>query len=155
VETVQTPQPAAPPKAPAAQPQQLTVNGPPQAGGDAFGLAAGKGGGQAVVGGDGPGGAGGGGGAFAESAYYRYAAALMQQAVQNDDRVTRSAFTLDLRLWIDGEGKVTNAAIAKSSGDNTLDRQVVVVVEGMKRFDQPPPASMKFPLRVTIRGRRA
>jgi TonB family protein len=147
-----TPAPSAPQKA---APQNLTIAGPAQAGGDAFGIGAGKGGGG-VVGGTGDGGMGGGaGGAFAEGAYYRYASAFIQQAVQTDDRVTRSVFSLDVRLWIDGAGKISGASIIKTSGDAKLDRQVISVLEGMRHLEEPPPASMKFPLKVTIRGRRA
>jgi TonB family protein len=151
----ETPEPAATPKAPAA-PQNLTINGPPQAGGDAFGLGAGKGGGSLVGGGDG--GAGGGGdGGFAEAAYTRYMTAFIQQAVQQDERVTRSVFSLDVQLWVDKAGKLTGATVVKSSGDAKLDKQVISVLDTMPRLEEPPPASFKnyFAHRITIRGRRS
>ncbi|HZZ90765.1 MAG TPA: energy transducer TonB [Caulobacteraceae bacterium] len=150
---METPQPQQndQPKAP---PQQLTINGPPQAGGDSFGLSAGNGGGSVIGGGQGPG--GGGDGGFAESAYTRYLTGYIQQAVQQDDRVTRSVFQLDVQLWVDRGGRVTSASVVKTSGDGKLDRQVISVLQNM-RLDQSPPAAFKnyFSHRITIRGRRA
>jgi TonB family protein len=146
--------PATPIVALQAPPQQLTINGPPQAGGDSFGIAAGNGQGSVIGGGSGP---GGGDGGFAEAAYTRYLTGYIQQAVQQDDRVTRSVFQLDVQLWVDRGGKITSAAVVKSSGDGKLDRQVISVLETMRPLDQPPPAGFKnyFSHRITIRGRRA
>jgi TonB family protein len=150
---METPQPQQndQPKAP---PQQLTINGPPQAGGDSFGLSAGNGQGSVIGGGSGPG--GGGDGGFAELAYTRYLTGYIQQAVQQDDRVTRSVFQLDVQLWVDRGGRITTASVVKSSGDGKLDHQVIAVLQNM-RLDQSPPAAFKnfFSHRITIRGRRA
>jgi TonB family protein len=148
---VPQPQPTAQPKA---APQNLTINGPPQAGGDAFGLGAGNGQGSVVGGSAGPG--GGGDGGFAEAAYTRYMTGFIQEAVQEDDRVTRAVFQIDVQLWVDRVGRITNASVVKSSGDPKLDHQVITVLLST-RLDQPPPSSFHnfFSHRITIRGRRA
>ena len=136
---------------PQAQPQQLTIAGPAQAGGDAFGLQAGSGGGQVGSGG----GSGPSGGDFGASAYARYLGGVLQEAVQSDKRVNRLVFTAELALWVDAEGRVTRAAILRSSGNARTDQALVLTLQSVGRLDEAPPATVKFPQHVTVRGRKA
>jgi periplasmic protein TonB len=136
------------------QSRQLTIAGPAQAGGDAFGIKAGTGGGSSLIGGPGDGGAGTGGGGFAEASYGRYLSSEIQQAIQSDDHVNRQIFAADVAVWIDPGGRVTRARILKSSGDGKLDRQLVASLQGMGALGEPPPAAFRFPQRVAIKGRR-
>jgi periplasmic protein TonB len=135
------------------QPRQLTIAGPAQAGGDAFGIKAGAGGGSSVIGGTQEGGTPGSGG-FAEASYGRYLSSEIQQTIQSDDHVNRQIFAADVAVWIDSLGRLTRAKILKSSGDNKLDRQLVASLEGMGALSEPPPAAFRFPQRVAIKGRR-
>ncbi len=149
---VQTPKPQ---EASADQPKQLTIAGPAQAGGDAFGIRAGAGGGQTIGGGPSDGAGGGGGGGFAQASYGRFLSSEIQQVVQSDDHVNRQVFTADVAVWVDGGGRLTRARILRTSGDGKLDHVLVATLEGMRALGEPPPAAFKFPQRVTIRGRRA
>ena len=152
---LEPPKPTEQPKS-ADQPRQLTINGPAQAGGDAFGIKAGSGGGSTLVGGPTQGGpAGAGGGGFAEASYGRYLSGEIQRAVQSDDRVSRQVFQAEVAVWIDGAGRLTRARILKGSGDSRLDQQLIATLEGMRSVGEPPPAAFRFPQRVSIRGRRA
>lgn len=155
--TVDTPSPSPEPKPNAPQktdaPKQLTINGPPQAGGDAFGIQSGAGGGVSV-GGD-PNGAGAGGGDFGVAAYQRFLGAALQQAIQSDDRVSRLFFTAQVRIWIAPDGGISNVVIAKSSGDERMDRTLIAALLKVRRLEEPPPPQLKFPALVALRGRRA
>jgi TonB family protein len=145
------PKPEATPKNEA--PRQLTINGPAQAGADAFGVAAGKGGGVAV-GGDPDGSDTPGGGALAQATYERYLRSRLQAAIQADERINRLFFNAQVRIWVRPDGAVGAVTIAQSSGDDRADRALVAALQALPRLDPPPP-QLKFPARVALRGRRA
>ena len=137
------------------QPQQLTINGPAQAGGDAFGIGAGKGGGSSVLGGPGEGGPVGNGGGFAEAAYRRFMASEIQQAVQANSRIDHAFNTADVAVWMSPTGRVTHVKIRKSTGDAKLDGEIVATLEHMAPLSEPPPPQFQFPREVTVRGARS
>lgn len=145
------PKPEATPKSDA--PKQLTINGPAQAGSDAFGVAAGKGGGVSV-GGDPDGSDTPGGGGLAEANYERYLRSRLQAAIQSDDRINRLFFNAQVRIWVRPDGAIGVVTIAKSSGDDRADRALIAALQALPRLDPPPP-QLKFPARVALRGRRA
>jgi TonB family protein len=131
------------PKAADNSPKPVTINGPAQAGNDAFNVGAGSGGGDI-----------GSGGGFGEANYTRYLGTALQQTVQNDDRVNHLVFSADMAVWVDPNGRVTRAAVVKTSGDPTIDRDLVAALQDMPALDEPPPATLEFPQRVRIEGRR-
>ncbi|MFZ0268773.1 TonB family protein [Caulobacter sp.] len=145
------PRPDATPKSDA--PKQLTINGPAQAGTDAFGVAAGRGGGVAV-GGDPNGSDGPGGGGFAEAGYARYLDGALRRIIQGDERVNRLAFMAQVQIWIRPDGSIAKVGIVRSSGDARTDRALLTAIETAARLDQAPPPQLKFPARVLLRGRR-
>jgi periplasmic protein TonB len=134
--------------------KQLTIAGPAQAGGDAFGIKAGSGGGSSLIGGPGNGAGNGGGGGFAEASWGRYLSSEIQQKVQSDDQVNRRIFAAVVAVWVDAGGRLTKAVLMKSSGDSKLDRQLVASLEDIGSVGEPPPASFRFPQRVAIQGKR-
>lgn len=152
-----TPSPSPEPKAEAPEkseaPRQLTINGPAQAGADAFGVAAGKGGGVSV-GGDPNGSDNLGGGGLAEASYERYLRSRLQNMIQADDRINRLFFNVQVRIWVRPDGAIGDVTIAKSSGDDRADRALITALRSLPRLDPPPP-QLKFPARVALRGRRA
>lgn len=151
---VETPQPQEQPKPDnQAPPPPLTINGPAQAGGDSFGIQAGSGGGMALGGPAGTG-QGGGGDEFADAAYSRFLSSQIQQAVQDDDNISRQVFTADVDVWVDSSGRVTRARISKGTGDASLDKSLLAVLEHMDALSEAPPGDFKFPRRIAIRGRR-
>ncbi|MGC1301287.1 MAG: TonB C-terminal domain-containing protein [Caulobacteraceae bacterium] len=157
--TVETPTPTPTPQPKTDTPQksdapkQLTINGPAQAGTDAFGVAAGKGGGVSV-GGDPNGSDTPGGGDFGADGYGRYLRGVVQQAIEGDERVNRLSFTGQVDIWISPDGRITKIALIKSSGDVHTDHALIAALQDIRRVDEPPPPQLKFPARVALRGRR-
>jgi len=125
-------------------PRPMTINGPAQAGSDAFNVGAGNGGGMGAP-----------GGGLGEADYSRYLGSAFQQAVQNDERVNRLVFSAEISVWVNDSGHVTRAEVTRSSGDPKLDQALVEVLESMPALDEAPPSSVEFPARIEIRGRRA
>jgi TonB family protein len=130
---------------PADAPKQMTINGPAQAGSDAFGIGAGDGSGDM--------GSGTGNG-FGDAAYSRYLGSEFQQAIQNDDRVSHLIFSADVEVWVDASGKLTRASILRTTGDPKTDEILIAALEKMPALDQPPPESFQFPQRISVRGKR-
>jgi protein TonB len=120
----------------------VTIDGPAQAGADAFGIGAGRGGGMT-------------GGGLGGITYSRYLASMLQQALARDPRTRKLAFDdIRLDLWLDAEGKPTRVQLVKGTGKPQVDEAVLAMVRDRDRLDQPPPASLVFPQRVSIKGRR-
>ena len=150
------PKPAAAPNSPA----PVSINGPAQAGSDSFGLQSGSGGG---IGGSGTcagtncgsgNGTGGGGTAMSEVFYRRYLSAVLQEKIQRDDRINRLVFSADFAITISPTGRVTAVSLLKSSG--RTDRDQILRTDLLSAADlDPPPAGVKFPQRVTVRGKRS
>ncbi|HEY5237620.1 MAG TPA: energy transducer TonB [Rhizomicrobium sp.] len=139
-EVLKTPDPK-----PADAPKQMTINGPAQAGSDAFNIGAGDGSGDM--------GSGVGNG-FGDAAYSRYLGSEFQQAIQNDDRVNHLVFNADVEVWVDASGRLTRASILHSTGDAKTDDKLIAALQAMPALDQPPPESFQFPQRISVKGRR-
>lgn len=123
----------------------VTIDGPAQAGTDAFGIGAGKGGGMT----------GGRGGGLGSGSYGRYVANALQQALARDPRTRQLAFDdIQIDLWLDTSGKTTRVELVKSTGNAQSDEAVLAMAREMTRIDETPPASARFPMRVSMRGRR-
>jgi type IV secretory pathway VirB10-like protein len=150
------------PEAPAAPkqdaPAPMTQNAPAQAGSDSYGLQAGGGGGMGAPGGTGtcvgPNCGAPPGGGISDAFYARSLSSALQQRVQADRRVNREVFSADFAVWINGTGKVTRADIVKSSNDGERDqvlRDLLLSANGLT----PPPATFKFPRRISVSGKKA
>ena len=124
----------------------VTINSDAQAGNDAFGVRAGSGGG--TTGSGVPGGLGG-------SSYSRYVSSILQQALARDPRTRQLVFD-DIRLdvWLAADGKTARAELIQSTGNATTDEAVLAMVRDLDRIDERPPASLRFPMRVSMKGRR-
>lgn len=121
----------------------MTMNADAQAGND--GIAVGGGGGMT----------GGGGGGAGAAAYQNYIGARLQQALARDAR-TRNLVFSDLRvdLWLAGDGSVTRVQLAQGSGNGKTDELVLAMLNDIRSLDERPPQSMRFPMRLTMAGRR-
>ncbi|UYB52941.1 energy transducer TonB [Xanthomonas sp. AM6] len=123
----------------------VTMDADAQAGTDNFGIQSGSGGGMSGAG------AGGGGG---NASYGRYLGYVLQQAVSRDERIRRLAFQLTVHVWLDGSGALTRVELLRGSGNQEADEAVLAVIRAVGRVDEIPPASLKFPARVLVQGRR-
>jgi protein TonB len=118
--------------------EPLTMNADAQAG--VGGILAGSGGGMV------------GGGGMAGS-YSRYVANAMQQALARDQRTRQLAFDdITVDVWLDADGKVVRTALVHGSSAKV--DEMVLAALGDFRSDERPAPSMKFPMRVVIKGRR-
>ena len=121
----------------------VTIDGAAQAGTDAFGIQAGSGGGMT-----------GGGGGLGSRSYASYVSNALQQAFARDQRTRQLAFE-DIRidLWLDADGKATRAQLVRGTGNAQTDEAVLAMVRDF-RADERPPGSLRFPMRMSIKGRR-
>ena len=149
-ETVPEPEPLEQPT-PAEEPtptpdntDPVTMDADAQAGGDNFGIQSGSGGGSSGVG---RGGAG-------NASYGRYLGYLMQQAISRDARVKRLAFQLQVNVWLAPDGRLEKVELVRGSGNEEADVAVLEALRQIGKVDQMPPASLDFPARVLIQGRR-
>jgi protein TonB len=151
-----TPKPAEPQAA-----APVTVAGAAQAGTDAFGLAAGGGGGIGSPGGGGTclgtkcGTGGGGGGGMSEGVYRRYLSSALQERVQGDDAIARLIFSADYTLTVTPDGRVQGVRFVGQRGgaEGKVAERLTALLERVSGLT-PPPATMQFPQRITVRGRR-
>jgi periplasmic protein TonB len=122
--------------------KQITINGPAQAGADAFNIGAGEGGGMV--------GSGGGGGGTSYEQYLGYA---LQEAIQRDDRTKRLVFDVRVNLWLSSDGGITRVVLVNSTGVASTDQALIDVLRSV-RIDTPPPPNLNMPVRVAMRGYR-
>ena len=106
-----TPQPPSPqPQAAApSQGQAVSIDGPAQAGGDAFNIGSGPGGGMR---GGGPIGSGLGG--FNRAAYATYLDGEIRRAVAAEPSLRMAVLRAKARIWIDKAGKITRVEVGNS-----------------------------------------
>lgn len=144
-EKVDLPEPTPTPDAPSDEPPPgdlLGLDAEGVAGGDGFGLAARRGGRSLLA---------TGGDRFAW-----YAGMLKDDllAFLADQRDLRSrAYSINVRLWLDGQGAVTRVALAGSTGDRDLDKQLETLLASMDRVAEAPPADLPQPVQVRIVSR--
>lgn len=165
-EPTEQPDPVPSPEPPTPTPQQapaaapMTIAGPPQAGSDSYGLAAGSGGGIGSPGSRGTclgincGVGTGGGGGMSDAVYSRYLSSVLQERVQRDEKANRQVFSADFAITVTAAGRLSGIRLVRSSGKDDRDavlRDILERVGGLRA----PPQSMRFPQRITVRGRRA
>ena len=122
----------------------VTMDADAQAGTDNFGIQKGTGGGTA---GTGVGGVG-------NASYGRYLGYVLQQAISRNERLRRDAFQMHLDVWVERDGTISRVEVVRSSGNNEADQAVLEAVRSHGRLDTQPPASLTFPARVLVQGRR-
>ncbi len=91
---------------------------------------------------------------MSEVFYRRYLSAILQEKVQRDDRINRLVFSADFAVTISPGGRVTSVSILKSSGRDDRDASIRSILLAISNLD-PPPSAVRFPQRVTVRGRRS
>jgi protein TonB len=96
----------------------------------------------------------GGGTGTGTGSYDQYLGYAIQQAVQRDDRVNRLVFDVRADVWLDADGKLARVELVGSSGNQKTDDALIEALRAMPRIDVAPPSSLRFPLRVAIRGKR-
>lgn len=124
----------------------VTMDSAGQAGNDAFGIQAGSGGGMSGT---------GGGGGLGSGSYARYVSSLLQQALSRDPRTRQLVFDdIQVDIWLGADGKTTRVQLVRSTGTPESDEAVLGMLRALDRVDEKPPASLRFPMRVSMKGRR-
>jgi periplasmic protein TonB len=138
------------PDAPAA----VAIDAAGEAGSDAFGIRAGAGGGMGAPSTFGTSTGPATAPSVSDGFYGRYLSGALQDVIQDSDRINRQVFTADVNIWIDPSGKVTRAEIIRSSNDSNRDKMIIGLLQEVRGLDTPP-TSIRFPQRITIRGRKS
>jgi TonB family protein len=120
--------------------EQLGIDAEGVAGGDAFGLAARRGG-QDIIG-------GGGGAAFAW--YTGQLKDGILGALSADERVRKGRYRLTVRVWLAGDGRVERVALADSTGNAELDAAIEQALSHFTRMREAPPVEMPQPVTLRI-----
>ncbi|RSK89853.1 TonB family protein, partial [Pandoraea apista] len=86
--------------------------------------------------------------------YSAWLASSLQQAFGRDQRTRTLAFD-DVRidLWLDADGRATRAQMVRGTGNAAIDDAVLAMLRDF-RAEEKPPASLRYPLSMSIRGRR-
>nr|WP_255630149.1 TonB family protein [Novosphingobium sp. FKTRR1] len=85
--------------------------------------------------------------------YRRYLSAVLQERIQRNDKLNRLSFTGDFAITISPGGRVTQVSVLKSTGRDDRDEQLKAALLAVANLD-PPPAGVRFPQRVSVRGKR-
>jgi protein TonB len=67
--------------------------------------------------------------------------------------IRQRAYSVNVRLWLDGKGAVTRVALSSSTGDHDLDRELQTLLGSMEKVAQAPPADMPQPVQIRIVSR--
>lgn len=146
VEPLEPPKDDAPPSPSKDLGDPVTMDSAGQAGNDAFGIQAGSGGGMSGT---------GAGGGLGSGSYARYVSSMLQQALARDPRTRQLVFDdIQIDLWLGADGKTARAQLVRSTGTPESDEAVLAMVRALDRIDEKPPASLRFPMRVSMKGRR-
>jgi protein TonB len=144
------PEPETPQETQEAPPDdQLGLDTEGSGSGDAFGLAAKKGGKDITE---------LGGPATVNRAQYAWFTGLvqgqLQEQFQKNDKLRTADYRVVLRVWFAQDGSIERYELVGSSGNPEIDRNLRVAMDDMPRLKQAPPAGMPQPvkLRVTSRG---
>jgi len=142
-EPVEAPKDDAPPSPSKDLGDAVSINGDAQAGTDAFGIGAGSGGGMT-----------GAGGGLGSRSYSAWLSSVLQQAFSRDQRTRQLTFD-DVRidLWLDADGRAVRVQLTRGTGNQSIDDAVLAMLRDF-RAEERPPASLRYPLSMAIKGRR-
>lgn len=144
---------------PEPQPQQAEEAPPPSeqlgldadggGSGDAFGLAAKKGGRDITT-------IGGGGNNRAQFAWFTgLVQSHLQEQLQKNERLRKQNYRLTLKVWFKPDGSVERYELVGPSGDDEIDRNLKMVMQELPPLRQVPPAELPQPLKVRVTSRLA
>lgn len=122
--------------------EQLGLDADGSAGGDAFGLAARKGGRDLT---------GSGGAAFAW--YTGMLRDRLLDRLSDDQRVRSKRFVVVVSVWVAPDGTVREAKLASSSGNREVDAAIVGALGELGKLRDAPPLEMPQPINLRVVSR--
>lgn len=133
------------PDAPSDEPPpgaDLGVDAEGGAGGDGFGLV-GRKGGRSLLGGNNPFGW-----------YSNAALGDISDKLNDNTKIRKRAYRATLRIWLKaGTDTITKVALAKSTGDEDLDREIINTLMKLGKLSEKAPLEMPQPLMININAR--
>lgn len=132
-----------PPNDEPAPQQQLGLDAEGSAGGDAFGLAARRGGSD-LLGGNG------------SSAFAWYTGRLKDAVVDrlsSDSKIGQKKFSVSVRVWIEPDGRIKEVKLITSTGSRELDERIESALSSLARLSDAPPLEMPQPVSLKIVSR--
>ena len=144
--------PALPDLGPSPIDDQLGLDSDAQAGFDAFGLRAKRGGRDLALDLGKPGRPGGGGG-FGN--YASRVAGDLKSWLAADDELRHANYDVRVQLWLDSTGAVSHCSVANGTGDAELDRRLVDRISTACIKGEPPPSDLPQPITILIRSHGA
>jgi protein TonB len=75
-------------------------------------------------------------------------------ALSNVDRIRRSKYSVNVRVWIANDGRIERATLVESTGNRELDGVIEKALNQTGKVREPPPIEMPQPitLRIVSRG---
>jgi len=67
--------------------------------------------------------------------------------------IRQRAYSVNIRLWLDGRGAVTRVSLSSSTGDRDLDRELQTLLGSLAKVAQAPPADMPQPVQIRLVSR--
>lgn len=148
------PDPVPQPDKPAPAPMQ--IDGPAQAGSDAYGMSAGTGTGMGAPAGTGAC-VGPNCGAKTPTGTDRFwgrnIANALEDHVERSKTVNVDSFVGEFEIWVSEGGALTRARMVRSTGNGKLDQTLVGLLEGARSL-KPPPSTIRMPQRIKIGRKR-
>jgi protein TonB len=67
--------------------------------------------------------------------------------------IRRDRYSVEVRLWLSRDGQIQRFKVINSTGDEQLDRDLVVALESLDRVSEMPPDGLPQPVRMRIVSR--
>ncbi len=128
--------------------EQLGLDAEGGAGGDAFGLAARKGGRDITTLGT-----GGGGGGDRQAWYARLIARHFEEGLRRAKGLNGSSYNVVINVWFDDAGRVRQTRLVRGSGDGEVDRTIQDEVLNLPPLRETLPEDLPQPVRIRVTSR--
>ncbi len=120
--------------------QPLGIDADGNAGSDAFGLAARRGGSDLV----------GGNGSSAFAWYTNRLKDAVVERLSSDSRLGSKKFSVSVRVWIEADGRVKEVKLMTTTGNKELDQRIEAALASLTRMSDAPPLEMPQPVSLKI-----
>jgi protein TonB len=78
---------------------------------------------------------------------------VLLDALSNVDRIKRSKYSVDVRVWIGGDGRIERASLVQSTGNRDIDSAIEKALTQIAKVREPPPIEMPQPITLKIVSR--
>jgi len=110
--------------------------------GDGFGLA-GRPGGRDIV-------LSGGGGGLGFAMFGSSTARHIAQELARNPNLRKVSYQIEVRVWVDAQGRFQRAELVKGAGDSALDSEIRAGLSQLTSLQQAVPANLPQPLRIRV-----